>query len=232
MTPARPTLILADDHPMLVEGLERLLSRRYQVVGKAHSGPELLALLDTTVADCLLLDLSMPGTSGLELLPDARKKRPQMKILVVTQHVDRVIAEAVMEAGADGFVPKDSGSEDLREAITAVLSGEKFVSDRVPKRSYRITLGAPHPGLAGLTPRQLEILRLIARGMSTADIAAELGLSQSTVTFHRVNIRKTLGLDSERGLVRWAILMQVGESEVRGEGREERKEERGTERGP
>jgi DNA-binding NarL/FixJ family response regulator len=202
--PTRPRLIIADDHPLMIEGLEKLLGRKYKVVGVAHSGAALLELLKHLEADCLLLDLSMPGgQGGLELVPEIRRLRPDMKTIIVTQYVGGVVADAALQAGAHGFVPKDSGSEELIEAITAVLAGDLYVSPRIP-RPTRMT-ASDHPRLAGLTPRQLEILRFIARGMSTANIAAELGLTQSAVEFHRTGILRELGIANSRELITWAV---------------------------
>ena len=224
MTPLpRARLILADDHALFVEGLTRVLRPRYDVVAVAHSGDELLELLPSTRADCLLLDLSLPGRSGLDLLPDVRSVQPELRVLIVTMHLDRVLAEASLAGGAQGFVPKDSGIEELEVAIEEVLAGRRYLSPRVPKTSHRVALGAKQLGFARLTPRQQEIVRLIGLGKTTAEIAAHLGLSQSTVTFHRHNIRTALGIDSEWGLIRYAVLVQASEAEGTGHRRKPRR---------
>ena len=210
ITVSRPRLIIADDHKILVESLRTMLARRFEIAGTAHDGESLLALLAHTPADCLLLDLSMPGRSGLELLPDIRGRYPKMKVLVVTMHVERILADAVMRAGASGFIPKDSGMEELSEAIRAVLAGRSWVSPRVPA-AEPVPVDEESPrGLAALTPRQMEILRLIGQGRSSADIAEFLGVSVHTVTFHRTRIRQLLGIPNEWGLSRLALLLQVG----------------------
>ena len=214
MNPKRPRLILADDHALFVEGLTRMLQPRYEVAGVAHAGDELLTLLRSTAADCLLLDLSLPGRSGLDLLPAVRSIQPDLRVLIVTMHLDRVLAEASLAGGAQGFVPKDSGIEELVVAIDEVLAGRRYLSPRVPRTTHRVSLGATHLGFARLTPRQQEIVRLIGLGRTTAEIAAQLGLSSSTVTFHRHNIRTTLGIDTEWGLIRYAVLVHAGEAEA------------------
>jgi DNA-binding NarL/FixJ family response regulator len=214
VTAKRPRIILADDHHLLVEGLRQLLSPRFDVVAVVYDGEALLATLRRTSADALLLDLGLPGRSGLDLLPDIRALRPTMKVLVVTMHLDRVLADAAIAGGADGFVPKDAGAEELQVALHEVLAGRRFVSRLVPKSSHRVGLGARHMGLARLTPRQQEIVRMIGEGRSTAEIAAALGLRPSTVAFHRANMRKALGIPTEWGLVRFAILTRVGETEA------------------
>ena len=128
----RPRLILTDDHDALLESLRSLLSDRYDVIALAHDGVELLSLLSTTSADCLLLDLAMPGRSGIQLLPDVRAAAPGMRILILTMHNHPLLAHAALQGGAHGFMPKDSGSAELGEAIDAVLAGGTWVSPRVP----------------------------------------------------------------------------------------------------
>ena len=215
MSAARPRLILADDHHLLVESLHDALSRSFTVVGVVHDGDTLLELLPKAEAECLLLDIGLPGRNGLELLPDIRRQRPAMKVLIVTQHLDRILADAAIDAGANGFIPKDSGLEELEAAIREVLEGKRYVSPRVPPRTQKVGHGAIHPAFAQLTPRQQEIMRLIGDGKTTADIAGITGLSQRTVGFHRSNIRKALGIDSETGLSRQAVLFRMAEQQDR-----------------
>ncbi len=209
MTRARPRLVIVDDHRLLVQGLQQLLGKRYDIAGVAYAGDELLELLRHTPADGLLLDLSLPGRGGLELLPEIRALQPDLRVLVVTMHVDRILAEAALAAGATGFVPKDAGIQELERALETVLAGKPFLSDRVPPISHRVGLDAVHASLARLTPRQQTILGLIGKGRTSGEIADKLGLTESTITFHRQRIRKILGLASEWELVRHAILVDV-----------------------
>ena len=109
MSDRRPRLIIADDHRMLVQGLQQMLGRRFEIVGVAYAGDELLELLRTTPADCLLLDLSLPGRSGLELLPEVRRIQPDLRVLVLTMYLDRILAEASLAAGAQGSFPRTRG---------------------------------------------------------------------------------------------------------------------------
>jgi len=213
----RPRVIIADDHKLVVQGLRQILSRRYRVVGVAYSGEDLLRLLPSLEAEVLLLDLSLPGRSGLDLLPLIRAARPEMRVLVVTMHVDRVIADAALAAGAMGFVPKDAAPKELRAAIASVLAGHRYVSPGIPRHTHRAALEAVHAGLANITPRRQEILLLIAQGMSTAEIAHQLGVTPAAISFHRACLRKALGLDSEWALNRYAILVQLACEEARAE---------------
>ena len=215
MSQARARLVLADDHHLLVEGLQKMLQPTFEVVGIAYSGEALLDLLPNIEPDCLLLDLSMPGRNGLQLLPDITALKPRLRILVVTMHLDWALAESVLHAGAHGFIPKDSRLDELLEAIGQVLAGHQYLSPRVPQNSHRVALRARHPGVAQLTSRQQQILRLVGHGKSSAQIAETIGVSERTVSFHRANLRKVLGIDSEQGLLRYAILVEIGLDERR-----------------
>jgi DNA-binding NarL/FixJ family response regulator len=210
----RPRLVIADDHRLLVEGLRRMLARRFEVVGVAYTGDELLKLLERVSADVLILDLSLPGRSGIDLLPDIRRVQPDLRVLVVTMHVDRILAEAALAAGATGFVPKDSGMEEVEVGLREVLAGRRYLSPRVPRHTLRVGLDAIHASLARLTPRQQTILRLVGEGRTSAEIGAKLGLSEATITFHRQRIRKALGLSSEWALLRHALLVYLAASDV------------------
>jgi DNA-binding NarL/FixJ family response regulator len=218
MTEHRPRLIIADDHRLLVQGLQQMLATRFDVVGVAYAGDELLDLLTTTRADGLVLDLSLPGRSGLELLPDVRRIQPGLRVLVLTMHVDRILAEASLAAGALGFVPKDTGMEELEKALTEVLAGRRYLSPRVPKTSNRMGLDAVHLSLSHLTPRQQEILRLLGQGRSSAEIAEQYGLTTSAITWHRAHIRKVLGLANEWELARFAILVHLATNDSEADG--------------
>lgn len=206
MEPVR--LLIADDHALVVEGLRKLLEPRHRVVGVAHSGSEVLKLVLRQPADCLLLDLSMPEGNGLDLIGPIRAKAPQLKILIVTMFVDRALAEAALQAGADGFVPKDAGIEELQAGIVEVMAGRRYVTRAALKRGGT-TLDEQGLGLSQLTPRQREIVRLVGDGRTNAEIAEALGLTEKTITFHRTNIRRALGIANEWGLVRYAMLARL-----------------------
>ncbi|HET8770674.1 MAG TPA: response regulator transcription factor [Gemmatimonadaceae bacterium] len=205
----RPRLIIADDHHMMVEALRGVLAREHEIVGVAHTADAILETVARVEADVLLLDLSLPGKNGLELMPDIGRLAPALRIIVVTMHLDRVVAETALRSGASGFVPKDADLSELAQAISAVMTGGTYMSPRVPPSSNRMALKADHAALAQLTPRQHEIMGLIADGRTSAEIAQQLGLSERTVAFHRTNIRAKLGVDSEHGLMRYALLMRL-----------------------
>lgn len=176
----------------------------------AYGGDELLRLVSGCQADCLLLDLEMPGRNGLELIPLVRRLQPALKILVVTMFRDRVIAEAAMSEGANGFVPKDASADELRTAVREVLAARRYVSSLLPKSSHRVGLGAQHLGLHRLTPRQQQIVLLLGEGRSTTEVSTTVGLGLSTITFHKHNIMRTLGINTDGGLIRYAVLVRSG----------------------
>lgn len=214
-TPApRPRLFLVDDHQLLLEGLKLALQERFDIVGTATTGAGVLNSCRELKPDAVLLDLSLPDRSGLEIIADLHAELPDIKIVVVTMHADRVMADASLQTGAHGFLPKDAGILELTDAITRVLAGYRVVSDRIPKLvTTRSTLADAALGLSQLTPRQRKIVHLIGEGQRTADIAAHLGCSAPTVSFHRMSIRKALGLQSEFALLRYALLVRLSEQE-------------------
>lgn len=203
----RSLVLICDDHPLMSQGLRSLLKPAFLAVGVVNDGREVLSEIARTKPDILLLDLSMPHRNGLELLPEIAEAFPDLKILVVTMHVDRALADLSMQKGAHGFIPKEASAEELNGAIEAVLAGKAFISPRVPKRSFRDPTALQHPALDRLTPRHLQILRLIGDGKSTSDMAEILSVSPRTIEFHRASIRKALGITTEWGLMRFAIML-------------------------
>jgi DNA-binding NarL/FixJ family response regulator len=193
---------------MFVDGLRALLSREFDIVGVARDGDEAMAMLTERSADCVLLDLVLPKHNGLELIPIIRRLQPHAKVLVVTMLRDRVLAEAALAAGASGFIPKDSGIEELTTAISEVVAGRTFLSRTLPRTSHRVGLEAQRQGLDRLTPRQEAIMLMMGEGKSETEIARELHLSQSTVTFHKHNTMRSLGISDDASLLKFAVLVR------------------------
>ena len=208
----RALVLICDDHPLMSQGLRALLRPSFVVVGVVNDGREVITQIENTKPDIILLDLSMPHRNGLELIPDIAKLFPKLFILVVTMHVDRALADLALQSGAHGFIPKEASADELNGAIESVLSGETFLSPRVPRRSFRDGAAVDHPALDRLTPRHLQVLRLIGDGKTTGEMADELGVSPRTVEFHRASIRKQLGITTEWGLMRFAIMLRVNET--------------------
>jgi DNA-binding NarL/FixJ family response regulator len=202
------TLAIADDHTLVAGGLARLLSDYHDIAGVAASGSTLVELLEQAPVDCVLLDVSMPEQNGLDVLPELRRRWPGLKIVILTMHNDRVLADAAMRLGANGFLPKDVRLAELLMAIDLVAAGRTYISPRVPAHTDQVGIHALHPSLLALTPRQEQVLTMVADGKSTAAIARSLHLSESTVTFHRANIRRKLGITSDHGFHEFAALVR------------------------
>src|SRR5687767_13000885 len=168
MTTLRRSVLICDDHPLMSQGLKALLRPSYHAVGVVNDGRDLLSAIDRSKPDVILLDLSMPNVNGLELIPQVVEHAPSVRILVVTMHVDRALADLVISSGAHGFIPKEASAEELNAAIDHVLSSDKpFISPRVPRRTFRDGAAVEHPALDRLTPRHRKILSMIGDGRST-----------------------------------------------------------------
>lgn len=210
----RTAILIADDHPLVSQGLRAILRPNCDVVGVVHDGRDVVDTVRTKKPDLLLLDLSMPHRNGLDLLPELVKAYPSLKVLIVTMHVDRAMADAAMVAGAHGFIPKEAGAEELNEAISQVMQGKRYVSPKIPRHTQRDGSAIEDPVLDRLTPRHKQILRLIGEGKTSQQIADSLGLSHRTIEFHRASIRRALGVTNEVGLLRYAVMLQGREGGV------------------
>jgi len=205
----RPTLVIAEDHEMFSQGLRTMLGKSCQVIATVRDGLDVVPTVLREEPDILLLDLSLPHRTGLDILGDLHEVLPDQRVIVVTMHVDRVMVDASLRLGAAGFVPKDATVEELMMAIGDVMQHRVHVSPRLPAQTWGG--GADQMGFGELTARQQEIVRMIGRGMTTEDIAATLGISDYTVHFHRKNIRRKLGLTSDFEMLRYAILVGLSE---------------------
>lgn len=210
----RPRLLLVDDHQMVAESFSARLAPNHEIVGVACDGDGLLALLAGCRADCLLLDIEMPRRNGLELLPEVRKLAPNLPVIIVSMLADRVMADAAMKGGARGFVPKEAPLAELELAIREVMAGRDYISPRIPRSSFCVSLNATHPGLHRLTPRQQQIMLLLGEGKSGKEISDLLNLSPSTITFHRHNMMRILGLETEGALTRYSVLIAAGRDDA------------------
>jgi DNA-binding NarL/FixJ family response regulator len=199
----RLRVLLADDHALVRAGIRALLERiRYvEVIAEAGDGPEALELIRTLRPDIVLLDIAMPGLSGLEVLRQVASRHSEMCVIVLTVHENEEYAEHALRAGARGFLPKSAASAELELAIRTVARGELYLS---PEISHHAAQTQAKPA-AKLTPRQLEVLALIADGKSTKDIARALSISTKTVETHRAQLMERLQIYDVAGLVRYAI---------------------------
>lgn len=210
----RTAILIADDHPLVSQGLRAILRANSEVVGVVQDGRDVIDAVRSKRPDLLLLDLSMPHRNGLDLLPELVKSFPNLKVLIVTMHVDRAMADAAMLAGAHGFIPKEASAEELNDAITQVIQGKRYISPKIPRHTQRDGSAIDDPALDRLTPRHKQILRLLGEGKTSQQIADSLGVSHRTIEFHRASIRRALGITNEVGLLRYAVMLQTRESDA------------------
>jgi DNA-binding NarL/FixJ family response regulator len=201
-------VVVADDHAIVRDGLKQLLSAAgdMQVVGEASDGHEVVKAVRELDFDLLLLDMSMPGKSGIELIRQVKSEKPKLRILVLTMHEEHQYAIRAIRAGASGYLTKDSASRQLIEALRKVASGGAFISSEVAEQ---LALGAmpdaTHAPHEALSDREFQIFRLIAEGKSVTDIGALLNLSVKTVSTHKANILHKMNMGGTAELIRYAI---------------------------
>lgn len=204
------TIVLADDHRLVREGLRRLLEERgdLRVVGEATTGQEAVDMAAEKSPDVVLMDISMPGLSGIDATRRICRNGNTSKVLILSMHDNRSYVEEVLRAGASGYVLKDSASSDLLQAIDAVRGGDSFLSPTITQQvvdAIARPTDRPEAALAALTDREREVLTLIAEGLSSKQIAKELGVSLKTIESHRANLMDKLDIHKVSGLVRFAI---------------------------
>ena len=201
-------VVIADDHTIVREGLKQLLGAAtdLEVVGEARDGHEALKIVRDTEFDVLLLDLSMPGKGGMELIKQVRDEKPKVRIVVLSMHAEHQYAVRAIKTGASGYLTKDSASTQLVAAIRKVAGGGAVISAEVAEQ---LALSAmPHaegPPHASLSNREYQIFELLVAGKSVSDIALQLNLSVKTVSTHKARLLEKMGLASQAELVHYAI---------------------------
>ena len=205
-------VVLADDHQIVRQGLRALLeaSGGFQVVGEASDGHEVVEIVEAEVPDVVILDLSMAGLSGIEALRRIKESSSTVRVLVLSMHSTSEYVRAALRAGADGYVIKGSGIGDLTDALAMVAEGRRFLSPEIERAALLDLLDGPDhravvEPLEQLTPREREVLQLIAEGHTNRSIAERLGLSIKTVDGHRTRVMNKLDLHEATALTRFAI---------------------------
>jgi DNA-binding NarL/FixJ family response regulator len=221
--PAPVRILIVDDHTLMRSGIRALLEKSddLRVVGEAGNGYDALRLMDELDPHVVLLDISLPGLNGLEVAAKARKDHPNIRIVFLSMHSSEEYILKALNMGAAGYVLKDATTNELELAVRCATKGETYLSPAVSTKvvaNYldRLSGGGKPSGDSPfelLTPRQREILQLIAEGYTTKDIARKLGLSMNTVEVHRANLMDRLNIHDIAGLVRYAIssgIVQTG----------------------
>jgi DNA-binding NarL/FixJ family response regulator len=196
-------ILLADDHKIVRDGLRRILAAHpdLDVSGEAPNGDEALALVKANEYDLAVLDMSMPGLSGIDLVKRLKIERPKLRILVLSMHGEAQYAARALKAGASGYLGKDSAAELLVSAIRKIAAGGVYIGEATATS----LVAAEQQGHQKLSDREFEVLRLLADGKSPTDIAAQLHLSVKTVSTHKARMLEKLGLKSTADLVRYAL---------------------------
>lgn len=202
-------IILCDDHRIITDGLRKLLgdSPVVECVGVAHSGPDALELITHLSPDVLITDLDMPGMDGLQLVERAKASHPALKVLMLSMHDEPALVTRAMEAGADGFLVKTAGRDELLLAIGEVMAGRRHFGSGILESFLRGGSRARQGSelLKGLSEREVEVLAALAEGLGNKEIGDRLHISPRTVDTHRTNLMRKLDVHHVAGLVRIAI---------------------------
>lgn len=201
-------IVIADDHTIVREGLKQVLSAApdLTIVGEAQNGQEVLQRVREEDFDVLLLDMSMPGKSGIELIKQVRAEKPKLRIMVLSMHQEPQYAVRAIKAGASGYLTKESASAQLVSAIRKVAGGGAFITSSVAEQ---LALGArpdaEGPPHSALSDREFQVFRLLVSGKTVSNIAGELNLSVKTVSTHKARIMQKMSMSNPAELIRYAI---------------------------
>ncbi len=205
---SRKSVLLADDHAMFHEGLEKLLSPVYDIAGRVQDGRALVDAVADIAPDLVVADISMPGLNGIEAMREIKATGSETKVVFLTMHEDPEYAIEALNAGALGYVVKHSASSELLSALEEALSGRMYVTPRVAGEVFSRLSGAGADDAQKTkepTPRQREVLELLVQGCSAKEIARRLGVSQRTVEHHKYNMMAQLGIRTTAGLIQYAV---------------------------
>ena len=207
----KTTIVLADDHPIVRLGLRTVLEAEpdFQVIGEAGDGLETMPLVERLQPQVLVLDLLMPGLSGLEVARQVRQRAPETRVIVLSMHANEAYVLEALRHGAAAYVLKETSSAELVQAVRAVVAGRRYLSRLLSERALEAyaqrAAATPLDLYETLTTREREVLHLTAEGCSNTDIAARLSISPRTAETHRNNLMRKLGLQSQTELVRYAL---------------------------
>jgi two-component system invasion response regulator UvrY len=201
-------ILIADDHAIVRGGLKEILVRQLKdvILGEAGDAQQALARLESGVWDLLILDITLPGRSGLDLLADLKQQKPEMPVLVLSMHPEDQYGKRVLQAGASGYMNKEAAPEDLVKAIRKILSGGVYVSTALAEKlASDLSRGSGRPLHELLSAREFEVMRMLASGKGITQIAEELRLGATTVSTYRARILEKMGMASTAELMRYAI---------------------------
>jgi len=200
-------ILIADDHQLVRDGLRRILTSAdgIDVCGEAADGTEALELVRTQRFDVAVLDMSMPGLAGIDLIKRVKIERPELKILILSMHGEQQYAARALKAGASGYLTKDSASELLISAIRKIAGGGMYISEKAAATLVSTAASGDGPAHLRLSDREFEVFRQLANGRAPGEIAAALNLSIKTVSTHKTRILDKMGLAGTAEIVRYAL---------------------------
>ena len=206
---SRPRVLLADDHTLVLDGFQKLLEDRCEIVGVAEDGRTLLRMAQELQPDIVTLDISMPELNGVDAARKLKKLLPRTKLIFVTMHADPAYVNEAFKAGASGYLLKRSAGSELLQAIQSVMDGQCYVTPLVAKGLVNSVITGDNPTVSKdepLTVRQREVLQLVAEGMTVKEIASTLNISPKTVEFHKSHIMTQLDLHTTAELTKYALV--------------------------
>ena len=210
-------VLVVDDHPIVRQGLALLINREpdLTVCGEAEDAPTAIQSIPATEPDILVVDISLSGPDGLDLLKDIRTRYPDLPVLILSMHDESIYAERALRAGAQGYIMKQEASEKVLLALRRILNREIYVSDRISNQMLKRFIGNSTQrrpaSISDLTDRELEVFRLIGEGHTTRQIADQMHISIKTVESYQAHIKEKLSLKSARELVQHAIQWSISE---------------------
>jgi len=206
-------LMIVDDHPLFREGLKTIIDRdkKYSVVSETGNGKEGMKLAQTHKPDIMLVDISMPGKNGIQMIRELREALPETKFIIISMHSEADYIVEAFRAGATGYMIKESAASNLIRGLDTVASGEMFLDNALSQEVvFKLLQAKANPSkdeqdpYSTLTAREQEVMRMLAEGLTTKEVAERLYISPKTVENHRTNLMKKLGLQSTVELIRYA----------------------------
>ena len=204
-------IIISDDHQLFIDGIKSILKsiRNMEIIGEVNNGNLLLELLEQQQCDVILMDINMPEMNGIDATKLIKSKFPEIRILMLTMYSSRDYIEKLLRVGADGYILKNTGKEELQEAIETVYKGESFfskeVTERIMEGLQKKKTAEKNAYVVEITEREIDVLKLIVQEFTTTEIAEKLFISTHTVETHRKNLISKLNVRNIAGLVKYAM---------------------------
>ncbi len=201
-------ILITDDHTLIREGFKKILNREIDmsVIGEACNAAETMEMIRTLEFDVLVLDISMPGRTGLEIIQDIKKEARESKILILSMHPEQRFAMRALKSGADGYITKESVADELVNAIRKIVTGRKYISQAMAEEiAQDLGRGMDKPYHEQLSDREFEVFMLLGSGKSSREISEQLSLSLSTVNTYRARILHKMGMNSNAELIHYAV---------------------------